>query len=166
MLKITLAELFIRGILEGFFVFLLVCAICKCKIQLKPYILSSLLYVALTYTIRMLPINFGVHSILVLMAIVLLAVLINKASVLSAIKAALITFLLLFALEAANVYTLQQIYGEVFVDVMNDPVSKSLTSLPSVLMLGIIGAAWYCKSVKKCIKNGDNDGNTGQEMGA
>ncbi len=166
MLKITLAELFIRGILEGFFVFLLVCAICKCKIQLKPYILSSLLYVALTYTIRMLPINFGVHSILVLMAIVLLAVLINKASVLSAIKAALITFLLLFALEAANVYIMQLIYGDFFIDVMKNPIIKSLSSLPSVFLLGIIGTFWYRKSVKKHIKNGDNDGNTGQEMGA
>lgn len=165
MLKITLAELFIRGILEGFVVFLLVFAICKCRIKLKPYILSSLLYVAATYTIRMLPINFGVHSILVLMVIVLLAVLLNKASVLSAIKAALITFLLLFALEAVNVFALQKIYGTSFMEVMNNPVSKSLTSLPSVLILGVIGAVYYRLS-KKRIANGGKNGNTGEEMGA
>ena len=170
MLKVTLVELFIRGIPEGFFIFLLLCAICKCKIEPKRYILSSLLYVAFTYTVRSLPINFGVHSILILMGIVVIAVLLNKIAVLPAIKAALITFLLLYALEAVNVYTMQLIYGDAFIDAMSNGLIKALSSWPSLFLLGIISIVWYRRSAKKQMQNGinsgGNDGSSSQKMGA
>lgn len=143
MLEISLFELAVRGVLEGFLFILSVHALSRTRISTKPFIISSLVIIAFTYLIRLLDINFGVHTVLNLIVIIGLCVLINKIALFNAVKGAMLTVLMMFAIEGINVGLLQLIYGEGLSKIIADPYKKTLAGMPGLILFGVIVITLY-----------------------
>ncbi|EPS52298.1 hypothetical protein CFSAN002368_09365 [Clostridium botulinum A1 str. CFSAN002368] len=90
MLKIGVIELLMRLTPESFLLIFIVQAFSNSKISKNKYILSSILLATTIYSIRLLPIHYGVHTILNIIAIVLICIFINEVTPIKAISYSLI----------------------------------------------------------------------------
>ena len=99
MLKLSLFEFIVRSIPEEFLFVLAVHAFSKTGINLKRYLLSGTLFSITVYLIRLLPIQYGVHTILSLIVLIVLVSFINKIDIIKSIRAGIIIFILDFICE-------------------------------------------------------------------
>lgn len=148
MLKLSLFEFIVRGIPEEFLFVLAVHAFSKTGINLKRYLLSGALFSIMEYLIRLLPIQYGVHSILNLIVLIILATFINRIDIIKSIRAAIITFIIGFIFEVVNISFIQFVLKKDLNSMMSNPVSKTLSGLPSLVLLGIFVIAYYLKLSK------------------
>nr|WP_205604344.1 hypothetical protein [Clostridium sporogenes] len=137
-MKIGVIELFIRLTPESFLLIFIVQAFSNIKINKNKYILSSILLAITIYFIRLLPIHYGVHTILNIIAIVLICIFINEVTPIKAISYSLILSIFLALSEALNLYFIYKIFGENVVDIFENPLKKSISGMPSMIMLVII----------------------------
>ena len=84
----------------------------KTKIQKREFILCTFIFMVGTYIIRLLPIYFGVHTLLSLILLMFLGFYVLKLPVYSTIKATLFTTVILLLVEAANLFVLKMIFSE------------------------------------------------------
>lgn len=143
MLKLTLLEVFLRALPESFLVVFAVYAFSKTVINVKRYIISSLIYVILIYIIRLLPIQYGVHTILNIIVIILLTVNINKISIIKSIQTSLMTIILEFICEGINVFTIQYIFKVDIAHLLSVPSLKIIYGIPSLLIFAVTVAIYY-----------------------
>lgn len=157
MLQISLFELAVRGILEGFLFILAVHAFSRTKIDKIPYIISSLIFIAFTYIIRLLNINFGVHTVLNLIVIIGLCVFINRLLLFSVVKGAMLSVLIMFAIEGVNIALLQLVYKDDLVLIIADPYKKTLAGMPGIILFGItVIFLYYIMAYKKNMTKVEN----------
>lgn len=135
MLKIGVIELLMRLTPESFLLIFIVQAFSNSKISKNKYILSSILLATTIYSIRLLPIHYGVHTILNIIAIVLICIFINEVTPIKAISYSLILSIFLELSEALNLYFIYKIFGENVVDIFENPLKKSISGIPSMIML-------------------------------
>ncbi|NFU99594.1 hypothetical protein FDG24_15350 [Clostridium botulinum] len=120
---------------ESFLLIFIVQAFSNSKISKNKYILSSILLATTIYSIRLLPIHYGVHTILNIIAIVLICIFINEVTPIKAISYSLILSIFLALSEALNLYFIYKIFGENVVDIFENPLKKSISGIPSMIML-------------------------------
>ena len=91
-----LFELFITGIPQGFAFVLLFFTLANINIRNEKvlYVISSILYAVLAFIIRPY-VNFGVHSVILLIVMVIIAVVWEKANIIFSVIYAIITFIAL-----------------------------------------------------------------------
>lgn len=144
MLRLTPIEFFLIVIPESFILVLAGYAFSSKKIEKKVFCISSILLAVATYLIRMLPIHFGVHTIILIMIYVLVTVYINKLDVIKSISAVLISSIILFICEWINVYVLTYLFklsGEIM---FRNTATKVLYGIPSLILFSfIIGLIFY-----------------------
>lgn len=138
MLKLSIWELIFRTIPEGFVFIFASYAIAGKDIEKGRYILSSILLGVIGYLIRMLPIHFGVHTILLIMVHILMTSTINKIEVKRAVSAALISVIIMFLSEGLNVVMLDKVFKVEFQDVMSNVYTKLVYGIPSFVLFAII----------------------------
>lgn len=155
MLKLTLMEFFVRGLPEAFLFMFGVYAFSKGLINIKKYIISSVLYGFMAYMVRFLPIHYGVHTILNVFIIITLAVNINNIDLIASIRSAITVIILQFICEGINVLIIQYIFDVDINYVFNDPVLKTLYGIPSIIVFAIVAIAYYIRLSRrkelKCI---------------
>ncbi|MHB1452385.1 MAG: hypothetical protein ACYCYM_00315 [Saccharofermentanales bacterium] len=157
MLQISLFELVVRGILEGFLFILAVHAFSRTRIDRIPYTISSLIFISFTYVIRLLDINFGVHTVLNLIVIIGLCVFINRLSLFSVVKGAMLSVLIMFAIEGVNIALLQFVYKDDLVLIIADPYKKTLAGMPGIILFGItVIILYYIMAYKKNMTKVEN----------
>ncbi|HDI3053549.1 TPA: hypothetical protein PL550_003046 [Clostridium botulinum] len=120
---------------ESFLLIFIVQAFSNSKISKNKYILSSILLATTIYSIRLLPIHYGVHTILNIIAIVLICIFINEVTPIKAISYSLILSIFLALSEALNLYFIYKIFGENVVDIFENPLKKRISGIPSMIML-------------------------------
>jgi hypothetical protein len=91
----------------------------------------------------MLPINYGVNTILDIIIMNIIMTIINKSDIILSIKASLITTILLFICEGLNVFLLSLIFKDNLESVMLNPMLKTLYGLPSLIFFAIITITYY-----------------------
>ncbi|MBW9149911.1 hypothetical protein K2F40_13180 [Clostridium sp. CM028] len=143
MLKITLLEFLFRGLPEGFLIFFAVYVFSKTVINIKRYIISSIIFIIAVYLIRLLPIQYGVHAILNIIVIIVLTVNINKISIIKSIKAGIMTVVLELICEGINVFIIDNIFKADIMYVLGEPLLKTLYGIPSLLVFAIIVSTYY-----------------------
>ena len=139
MLKIGIVEFLIRLAPESFFLIFGMQAFSNSKINRNKYILTSILLSIIMYSIRLLPIHYGVHTILNIIAIVLICIFINKITTIESITYTLILMSFLALSEAFNLYFIYKILGANIANTLENPVKKCIYSMPSIIILVIIG---------------------------
>lgn len=155
MLKLLPIEFFLRLIPESFILILAGYAFTGKKIEKKVFCISSILLAVATYLIRMLPIHFGVHTIILIMIYVLITVYINKIDVMESISAILISSIILFMCEWINVYVLTYLFNLSSENIFRNTVTKVLYGTPSLIVFSsIIGLIFYKNlQLRKVSKN-------------
>ena len=161
MLKISLFELLTRGIAEGFLFVLAVYAFAKKKIIPLPFLLSSLALILFTYGVRLLNINFGVHTILNLICLVCLSVFVNKIGLFKSVKGSMIATLSMFVIEAVNVAILQLVFKDELKAIIDNPYQKAIAGIPGIALFGIVIVIAYFK-LTGTKKNRGIDGKTSE----
>lgn len=144
MLKLSLLEFFLRLIPESFILILSGYAFSCKTINKISFCISGILLGIATYLIRMLPIHFGVHTIILLIIYALLTVFLNKIDIIKAISAGLISATILFICEWINVFVLTNLF-KINIDIMfKNAFIKIVYGIPSLLLFGlIIFFIWY-----------------------
>lgn len=149
MLRLTWFEFLVRGIPEEFLFVLAIYAFSKTGIDLKKYLISGVLASVMAYLVRLLPIQYGIHSLLGLVFIVIIVTFINKIDIIKSIRGGIVTFILCFILEGISLSFIQFVLKKDLNNMMNDPILKTLIGLPSLIVFGIIVIVYYCRLSKR-----------------
>jgi len=96
MLQLPILSLFIRLIPETFLVMYAICLLTNSKVDLKKIFISGVIGGIVIYILRLLPIHFGVHTILSVMLYILLAIKLNKIEMYKAIVGSLVATIICF----------------------------------------------------------------------
>lgn len=151
MLKATSFEFIVRILPEAFIFIFAAYAFSRSKVKVNKYIIASILLGISVFCIRMLPINYGVHTILNIIMQTVIVTYICNINMIEAIKCAIITAVTLFIFEGINMLALNLIFGENVVGIFADVKSKTIAGLPSLGLFGIIVIGYYiylCKRKK------------------
>lgn len=143
MLKLTWFEFIVRGIPEEFLFVLAIHAFSKIGIDLKKYVISGILTSIMAYLIRLLPIQYGIHSLLGLIMLIIAVSFINKIDIVKSIRGGIITFVLCFVFEGINLSFIQFILKKDLSNMMSNPIVKTLYGLPSLIMFGVVVIIYY-----------------------
>ncbi|WP_321161701.1 hypothetical protein [Clostridium sporogenes] len=135
MLKIGIVELIIRTLPECFFIIFVIQVFSNYKINKNKFLLSSILLSIIMYSIRLLPIHYGVHTILNIIAIVVICTFINEVTPIKSITYSLILMSLLALSEALNLYFIYKIFGENIANTLKNPLKKCIYLMPSMIIL-------------------------------
>lgn len=147
MLKLSLVEFFVRLIPEALIFILAAYTFSGTKINKKNYFLGTLLLVLVTIAIRFLPINYGVHTVMNIILMTVITWLINKIDIIKAIRASIMSTILLFTCEAASIVILMKVYGDRLSIIMSNSTTNMLCSLPSLVIFAII--VIYCNKYQR-----------------
>ncbi|WP_097026930.1 hypothetical protein [Clostridium peptidivorans] len=155
MLELTPMEFFARGLPEALLFIFGVYAFSKSFINIKKYIISSVLYALVAYIVRFLPIHYGVHSIINVFVLIIITVNINKIDLISSIQSAITVIILQFICEGINAFIIQYIFKVDINYVFNDPVLKTLYGIPSIIVFACVAITYYIRLLRrkelKCI---------------
>lgn len=136
-MELTLFELLIKGIPEGLLLLTAVHLFSNTSIQKKPFILSAVSFIGLTYFIRLLPINLGFHTIISMFMLIGLSNMINHIEVFQATKAITMITIILLVCEALNMLLLTLIFGDAIYEILATATTKCLYGMPSTLFFGL-----------------------------
>lgn len=145
MVILTVFEFVARLIPEAFVIILAMIALSNVKLNGKRYIISSLLLAVCEYCIRMLPINYGVPTILDIFIMIIIMRSINKADVILSIRSSLIITIGLFIIEGLNILILNLIFKSRFELIMSSVILRTIYGLPSLICFMIITISYYLK---------------------
>jgi hypothetical protein len=149
MLKLSMIELFLRLVPEALFLILAGYAFSKTKVNRSKYILSSILFGSINYLIRLLPIDYGVHTILGLICYVILLNKINNISLIKAIQVSFISTIIMFICEGISIAIIQFVLKKDVNAIFSDPLLKIIYGVPSLLIFGCIICAFYFVFLKR-----------------
>lgn len=143
MLKLTALEFLFRTIPESFLSVLISYLLANRNINKKPYVISSLLFAVATYLIRLLPIDMGVHSLIVFAAYIPICVIVNKIPVNKVIFSIMSAAIVLIFCEWVNLFILINILKvDVQVALVN-PALKTLYLMPSLILYALFVLLLY-----------------------
>lgn len=157
-ISISLIGLFVNGIPEGLLDVLAIFILTKTPFNKRKYLLISFCFITLNYLIRLLPINYGVNTMLGLLVLVLLFM---RIDIQKLIKSSIAILIALFTCEQINLFFLFLIFGkekilELFKDkdvvLIQDTISKALYGIPSTVLFAIIIFIMYLITKKKTVK--------------
>lgn len=149
MLKLKIIEIFLRGIPEaGLFIFAMY-VFSKNSIDTKKYIVATAILAVIAYLIRLLPINYGVHTILSLISLIVLSVNINKIDTIKAIGCGIIIMVLEGLCEGVDIFFIQHILNLNISYIFSDPTLKILYGIPSLLIFALIVEGYYLISKRR-----------------
>jgi hypothetical protein len=145
------ALLFLRALIEVPVSLFLAVTLAGYLYSLKESIHVFALAVISIFIIKILPIKFGTHTILSILVLVGYMVFFFKINFNRSIYGALISMIALILSEWITLGPLLFISGRQMTEIVNDPVTRFLYGLPSLLLLYIF--AWFANyRLKKRLK--------------
>ena len=148
MLEVRQIEFLLSSLPQGFIVVLAIYIFSKVDINKKKYLSTSVVFSIITFTVRLLPINYGVHMVLSVLFLLFIIVSYNKIDAVSAIKSIIFIYLIQFISEAINVLILNFMNVDLDTQFKN-PIYKSIIGIPSLIITGVIILIIYIFNNKK-----------------
>ncbi len=150
MLQLSLFELLFRLMPEGF----LMCSFMysfsdKQILDKKKFIITGLIFGITPYLVRLMPINFGIHTIISIIVYMVVAVNINDIYIIKAISSALIGTLILFVCDFINLLVVVHVFKISVENLLENIFIKTLLGLPSLLLFLIFVVWFHRRSFKK-----------------
>lgn len=149
MLQVSWFEFIVRGFPEALLFVFAVYTFTKTKVNLKKYSFSVILFWIIVYLIRFLPIQYGIHTLLSLIVLIIITNSINKIDVIKSIQAGIITFILGFVSEGLNAFFIQSVLEKDLSIISKDPILKTLYGLPSLVLFGIFTILYFINLKKR-----------------
>lgn len=152
MMKIHYIEILLRSIPEMLLMIWGVCVVARQTINIKVYMISSIIMGIVTFFIRMLPIYFGIHTFIGVVLIICVMVIIG-IPIVKAIYGALLMFLILSLSEYLNMVMLNLLNVDTNIEFAN-PIIKSILGIPSLIISALFIIVIYY-FIKRKTKKGD-----------
>lgn len=137
MYKIHLIEL-IRVLPEMALYAIFSCVLSKTNINYKKILSISVIMFIVIYFIKLLPVEFGIHSLLLIVLLMFLNIKINKINNLKSIQVSILSFILMYVVEIITIILFQFVLKIDFAAYMLNPVHKALLGIPSLMLYGLI----------------------------
>lgn len=154
MLKVSFLELFFRGFPESILFIWAISLINMKKISKKVWILLSIFLSIIVYTVRLLPIQFGVHTLITVVFLIIATSYFIKLPLTSAISSSLIVITLLSICEFVNSAVLIYLFNIDILNLVNVPSKKILIYVPSLALFAIFILIF--NKFNKNIEKGEN----------
>lgn len=139
MLNAAIITIILRGIPEAFIHMFGMYAFSGEKIDRRKYIASSSILAVIMVLVTTLPISYGIHSILIVMVIIGLAVIVNHLRISVCISIAIVNMIIQFLSEGVNVLLIQKVFRIDFVKAMTNPLTKAIYGIPSlIIFFGVV----------------------------
>lgn len=155
-------------VLQGFVYVLGIYAFNRRRIersQVSKYILVSLFFAVVSFLVRLLPIYFGVHTVLDLILLFLVSITVLKMPIYVTVRSTLFVTVLLLVTEALCVGLMTLLLGqEVFEQKMLDPLEKAILALPGVFLFAASIITFYFVLNRTKKAKSDSDGKTGSKI--
>jgi hypothetical protein len=148
MLRLHIVEFFLRAIPEALLFIFASHSFSKVAIVKKKFIISSFILAISIFFIRMLPINFGVHTILSMMIFAIISITVNKINTVKAISVVVVIIIIECICEVINITFIQKILKIDIEYAFAKPVLKSVLGFPSLVMFGVIASLYYLRTIK------------------
>ena len=159
-IKIIIFEFLLGYVLQGFAIILGVLVFNKQKIVFKSYMIASCLVTIISCLIKLLPISYGVHTIINMLFLFLICIIVLKMPAYSTTRSALLVTMLLLVFELVNVAVMISILGkEQFESMMLIPSKRAYVGFPASILFAILMTLAYFITNKSKEKKGEINGN-------
>lgn len=103
------------------------------KIKMKRYFFGVIINLGLVYIVKLLPIDFGVHTLLLIAANILINITINKINVITSIVVTISTFIIKFICEVIDFAAISYLFKGNTEYIFSNSIFKVLSALPSFI---------------------------------
>lgn len=134
MLRESISFLLIRSFPEGMFMFLSASILLNMKMDIKKIIVQGFLFAIAGYFIRMLPINFGVHTIFAILIFMAMLCKLNNVDTFVSIKTGLIIAILSFISDISIILIYLGVLGLSENILFSRSAIGALISLPGLII--------------------------------
>lgn len=138
MFILWLVEFIIRTIPEALLFIGASFVLTRTKINKKNIVISSCIFVGSPYVARLLPIDYGIHSLLLLVFLSFLNVKINKIKSIESIKASVFIFIIMFVSEYINILFIQVILKLDMNEIFKNPLMRPISGVPSLFIFALV----------------------------
>lgn len=142
-MKIPLIALILQGIPEQIAVVTLAFVIAKISIDWKKISLIGIILALSSYVLRLFPITFGIHTIVLIALLFIFLIKLNQINLNVALVASLISFLALIITETICIKILMFLFNITSAAIISNTVIRILTSLPQVLIIFLLAYVIY-----------------------
>jgi hypothetical protein len=143
-LELIIFEFLLGYVLQGFAIVLGIFVFNRQKIVFRSYIIASGHVIIISYLVRLLPISFGVHTVLNVLFLFLICVIVLKMPAYDTVRSALLVTMLLLICEMADVAVMVGLLGKSkFESLMSDPVEKAIIGFPGAVFFFLLVALSY-----------------------
>lgn len=152
MLKLSALEFFLRTIPESFLLVLVAYIFSNEKISKQRFIGASLILSIATYLIRLLPISFGVNTIINMLIFIIIGIYVLKIPINVSILSIFISVIVLSFCEWLNAAMLVKIFN---VNKFTNSLTRFIYDLPSLIMFILIVFILYkfMNKIRRILKN-------------
>ena len=152
MFSLTPMEIFFRCIPESILLVLGIYVFSK-KEFCKKILLQNIFYLAIgIIIIRSLPISYGIHTMLIICLLILLATSIGKIDVTATVRAAVMVMLTLSISEFINITWIRYVLRKDLDTIFGNIDSKIIYGIPSLMIMGFaiyLAYEFYYKRIKE-----------------
>lgn len=157
----SIAEIFLNSLPQNLSIVIGIYAFNKQKIHAKKFWICMLISLVAIFLIRLLPISFGIHTLLGMIVLVFLGVYFLGFPIHKTIRSVFFTTIIILIIEIINMNVLTLIYGaEGFETIMADSLTNAIAGFPASLLLLVTIFVLYIIFTKN-VKRGGDDGETG-----
>ena len=149
-LQLILFEYILGYGLQAFIIIFGIHTFSKQNIETKKYLLVSTMVAIITFLVRQLPISFGVHTIIDMLAFIILCIVLLKMPAIKVIRSMSIVLALLLISEMIGVLIEGAVFGsDRYQNMMNNPVQRAIVSVPINLLFLLLVTLFYYILKKK-----------------
>ena len=142
-MKIPFLALILQGIPEAVAIVTLSFIIAKIPLQWKKLVFIGVVIALTSYVLRMFPVTFGIHTVIIMGLQFLLLVRIGKGNINSCLVAALISSLSIIILETVSLSLLMPVFGVTSEMLFTNTTVRVLITLPQVFVMFLIAFIVY-----------------------
>lgn len=148
--KVIMFEFVLGYMLQGFAIVLGIYTFNRQEIILKDYIMASGLVMMISCLVRLLPISFGVHTIINMLLLFIICILLLRMPMYTTLRSMSFVTILLLLFELADVAVISALLGtERFERLMQEPLHRSMIGVPAnVFFMTFVMLANYLRNKK------------------
>lgn len=135
-LSLTILEMILGAVPEGFLLIFACYVLSKTPINKKNWLVSGLTLGVSAYLIRLLPIHFGIHTLLLFMVYNFLSVWINNIDIMKSLSSSLIASIMLMVFEVVSIMVMTEVIHLDIDALFENSFVKVLFGIPHLLLFG------------------------------
>ncbi len=130
--KVIMFEFVLGYMLQGFAIVLGIYTFNRQEIILKDYVMASGLVMMLSCLVRLLPISFGVHTIINMLLLFIICILLLRMPMYTTLRSMSFVTILLLLFEMVDVAVISSIFGtERFENLMQEALHRAMIGVPA-----------------------------------